>query len=70
MKGLEEARQRYKPTESQASQPLRDEATSLPLAIQASARRSIIRRSKVSARALASETPINIATSVNDFVQS
>jgi hypothetical protein len=70
MKGLEEARQRYKPTESQASQPLRDEATSLPLATQASARRGITRRSKASARALASESPIIAATSVNDFIQS
>jgi hypothetical protein len=70
MKGLEEARQRHKPTESQASQPLRDEATSPPPATQASARRGIIRRSKASARALASETPINAATSVDDFAQS
>jgi hypothetical protein len=70
MKGLEEARQRHKPTESQALRPLRDEATSLPLVTQVSARRGITRRSKASARALASESPIAAATSVDDFAQS
>jgi hypothetical protein len=70
LKGLEEARQRHKPIESQATRPLRDEATlSLPLT-QASTRHSNTRRSKASARAVASESVITTVTPVDDFAQS